>query len=125
MMQSSTGQAAWQMEQANAPKQRSGSMMAIFFGGFLRGRFINLVHIGGPIIADFPRRIGNGPGARGQAARGLPVQLRAREVYVEWPRAAMAQTASTMPLRTAYIRSYRFTTGSQCDTISSSLSPTA
>ena len=45
--------------------------------------------------------------------------------YVERPRAATAQTASTIPLRAAYIWSYRFTTGSQCETISSSLSPTA
>lgn len=60
MMQSSTGQAAWQMEQANAPKQRSGSITAIFFGALLRGLFINLVHICAGIIADFSRRLAAG-----------------------------------------------------------------
>ena len=39
------GQAAWQIEHANAPKQRSGSMTAIVFGAFLRGPDIILVHI--------------------------------------------------------------------------------
>src|SRR5437868_14694106 len=50
-MQPATGQAAWQMEQANAPKQRSGSMTAIVFGAFLRGPDIILVHID-QIIAE-------------------------------------------------------------------------
>jgi len=45
-MQPETGQAAWQMEQANAPKQASGSMTAIVFGAFLRGPDIILVHTG-------------------------------------------------------------------------------
>src|SRR5207249_7253996 len=44
-MQPATGQAAWQMEQAKAPKQRSGSMTAIVFGAFLRGPDIILVHM--------------------------------------------------------------------------------
>src|SRR5882672_10710702 len=44
-MQLATGQAAWQIEQANAPKQRSGSMTAIVFGAFLRGPLIILVHM--------------------------------------------------------------------------------
>jgi len=43
------------MEQANAPKQRSGSITAIFFGALLRGLFISLVHIGDSIIADRAR----------------------------------------------------------------------
>ena len=38
-MQSSTGQAAWQIEQANAPKQRSGSTTATLRGARLRGVF--------------------------------------------------------------------------------------
>ena len=44
-MQPATGQAAWQIEQANAPKQLSGSMTAIVFGAFLRGPDIILVHM--------------------------------------------------------------------------------
>src|SRR3954468_10351680 len=44
-MQPATGQAAWQIEHANAPKQRSGSMTAIVLGAFLRGPPIILVHI--------------------------------------------------------------------------------
>src|SRR5581483_4730283 len=44
-MQPATGQAAWQIEQANAPKQRSGSMTAIVFGAFFRGPDIILVHM--------------------------------------------------------------------------------
>src|SRR2546422_9089958 len=51
-MQLATGQAAWQIEQANAPKQRSGSMTAIVFGAFLRGPLIILVHMGGIMIRD-------------------------------------------------------------------------
>src|SRR3954463_15479012 len=50
-MQPATGQAAWQIEQANAPKHRSGSMTAIVFGAFLRGPDIIFVHMSG-IIAD-------------------------------------------------------------------------
>src|SRR5213076_616019 len=50
-MQPATGHAAWQIEQANAPKHRSGSMTAIVFGAFLRGPDIIFVHIVG-IIAD-------------------------------------------------------------------------
>ena len=45
MMQSSTGQAAWQIEHENAPKQLSGSITAIRLGALFRGLFINLVHI--------------------------------------------------------------------------------
>src|SRR5262245_14809846 len=44
-MQPATGHAAWQIEQANAPKQRSGSITAMVFGAFLRGPDIILVHI--------------------------------------------------------------------------------
>jgi hypothetical protein len=44
-MQSATGQAAWQIEQANAPKQRSGSMTAIVFGAFFRAPVIIFVHM--------------------------------------------------------------------------------
>src|SRR2546426_4527974 len=44
-MQPATGHAAWQIEQANAPKHRSGSMTAIVFGAFLRGPVIILVHM--------------------------------------------------------------------------------
>src|SRR5213076_2526920 len=44
-MHPATGQAAWQIEQANAPKQRSGSMTAIVFGAFLRGPDIIFVHM--------------------------------------------------------------------------------
>src|ERR1700730_16800279 len=44
-MQSATGQAAWQIEHANAPKQRSGSITAMVLGAFLRGPLIILVHI--------------------------------------------------------------------------------
>src|SRR2546430_13154356 len=51
-----TGHAAWQIEQANAPKQRSGSMTAIVFGAFLRGPLIILVHMDGIIIRD-PERV--------------------------------------------------------------------
>ena len=40
-----TGHAAWQIEQAKAPKQRSGSITAMVFGAFLRGPDIILVHI--------------------------------------------------------------------------------
>ena len=54
-------------------------MTAIRLGGFLRGRFISFVHIGRPSIPD--------------------------GVYAERPRAAISHTASTIPLRTAYIRS--------------------
>ena len=44
-MQPWTGQAAWQMEQAKAPKQRSGSMTAIVRGAFFRAPDIRLVHM--------------------------------------------------------------------------------
>ena len=44
-MQPATGQAAWQIEQANAPKQRSGSITAIVRGAFFRGPDICLVHM--------------------------------------------------------------------------------
>src|SRR5215203_1410697 len=44
-MHPDTGHAAWQIEHANAPKQRSGSITAIVLGAFLRGPPIILVHI--------------------------------------------------------------------------------
>jgi len=44
-MHPATGQAAWQIEQANAPKQLSGSITAIVFGAFFRGPDIILVHM--------------------------------------------------------------------------------
>ena len=44
-MQPATGQAAWQIEHAKAPKQRSGSMTAIVFGAFFRGPDIIFVHM--------------------------------------------------------------------------------
>src|SRR5438874_5219084 len=44
-IQPATGQAAWQIEQAKAPKQRSGSITAIVLGAFFRGPLIILVHI--------------------------------------------------------------------------------
>src|SRR5436189_481320 len=50
-IQPATGQAAWQIEHANAPKQRSGSITAIVFGAFLRGPDIIFVHIA-EIIAE-------------------------------------------------------------------------
>src|SRR4029079_1914400 len=56
-MQPATGQAAWQIEQANAPKQRSGSITAMVFGAFLRGPDIILVHIWTGIIAESAERM--------------------------------------------------------------------
>ena len=44
--------------------------------------------------------------------------------YCEQPRAEIGHTSSTFSLRIAHIRSCRFTTGSQCWTIRSILSPT-
>src|SRR5687768_18498816 len=44
-IQPATGQAAWQIEQANAPKHRSGSITAIVLGAFFRGPPIILVHM--------------------------------------------------------------------------------
>src|SRR5215468_5866560 len=44
-MQLATGQAAWQIEHAKAPKHRSGSMTAIVLGAFLRGPLIIFVHM--------------------------------------------------------------------------------
>lgn len=44
-MQPATGHAAWQIEQAKAPKQRSGSMTAMVFGAFFRGPDIIFVHM--------------------------------------------------------------------------------
>jgi len=44
-MHPATGQAAWQIEHANAPKHRSGSMTAIVFGGFFLAPPIILVHM--------------------------------------------------------------------------------
>src|SRR5207253_5652865 len=51
-MQPATGQAAWQIEQAKAPKHRSGSMTAIVFGAFLRGPLIILVHMDQIIVGS-------------------------------------------------------------------------
>src|SRR6059036_2009820 len=56
-MQPATGQAAWQIEQAKAPKQRSGSITAMVFGAFLRGPDIILVHIWTVIIAESTQRM--------------------------------------------------------------------
>ena len=50
IMQSSTGHAAWQIEQAKAPKQVSGSMTAILRGNRLRGVFWSFVHMEGDYI---------------------------------------------------------------------------
>src|SRR5204863_165136 len=50
-MQPETGHAAWQIEHANAPKQRSGSMTAIVLGAFFRGPPIIFVHIVKRIIS--------------------------------------------------------------------------
>src|ERR1700730_1471728 len=58
-MQPATGQAAWQIEHANAPKHRSGSITAIVFGAFLRGPDIILVHMAA-IIAESPERMAVG-----------------------------------------------------------------
>jgi hypothetical protein len=44
-MHPAMGQAAWQIEHANAPKQLSGSITAIVFGAFLRGPDIIFVHM--------------------------------------------------------------------------------
>jgi len=51
-------------------------------------------------------------------------QLRLSATYADIPLAAICQTASTRSPRMAYIWLYKFTTGSQCETISSTLSPT-
>src|SRR5437660_7927915 len=56
-MQPATGQAAWQIEHAKAPKQRSGSITAMVFGAFLRGPDIILVHIWTGIIAESAERM--------------------------------------------------------------------
>ncbi len=72
-----------------------------------------------PVPEAPPRRNTSNAGVTAIAA---PTREQGR--YVDIPRAAICQTASTRSSRIAYIWSYRFTTGSQCDTISSSLSPT-
>src|SRR6185436_344066 len=51
-MQFATGQAAWQIEQANAPKQLSGSMTAIVLGAFFRGPLIIFVHMVSQLYLD-------------------------------------------------------------------------
>src|SRR5436853_4333920 len=75
-MQPATGQAAWQIEHANAPKQRSGSITAIVFGAFLRGPDIIFVHMYCDYSGD-DRLEARGwrPGARGPSAlqRGFSV----------------------------------------------------
>ena len=43
--------------------------------------------------------------------------------YCDFPRPSTRQTTSTRSLRMPYISSYSFTTGSQCGTMTSSLSP--
>src|SRR5258707_10943084 len=63
-MQPATGQAAWQIEQANAPKQASGSMTAIVLGAFLRGPPIIFVHIVNGIISWMGLRPRNRLGRR-------------------------------------------------------------
>src|SRR4051812_11456796 len=55
-MQPATGQAAWQIEHANAPKQRSGSITAIVLGAFLRGPLIILVHMGPELYLNQRKR---------------------------------------------------------------------
>src|SRR4029450_793843 len=50
-MHPATGHAAWQIEQANAPKQASGSITAIVLGAFFRGPPIILVHMGRDYIS--------------------------------------------------------------------------
>src|SRR6202795_3350083 len=55
-MQPATGQAAWQIEQANAPKQLSGSITAIVLGAFFRGPPIILVHMVRRLYIDGPFR---------------------------------------------------------------------
>src|SRR5579864_7726158 len=90
-MQSATGHAAWQIEHANAPKQRSGSMTAIVFGAFLRGPDIILVHMD-RIIAESAQRMASGRFAhfrdhRQQRRRVLPdnpVGVRGEEPDVGW-----------------------------------------
>src|SRR5690242_2589386 len=65
-IQPATGQAAWQIEHANAPKQRSGSMTAMVFGAFLRGPDIIFVHMS----RDYSRSSSLGEGtAQLQAVR--------------------------------------------------------
>ena len=59
----------------------------------------------------------------GRKTRSLD-QLRVSATYADIPLAAICQTASTRSPRMAYIWLYKFTTGSQCETISSTLSPT-
>src|SRR5262245_53979577 len=59
-MQSATGQAAWQIEQANAPKQRSGSITAIVLGAFLRGPLIIFVHIRNDYSLNSAQRVPDG-----------------------------------------------------------------
>src|SRR2546421_1733351 len=48
-----TGQAAWQMEHANAPKHRSGSTTAMVLGAFFHGPVIILVHMVVVIIPEW------------------------------------------------------------------------
>src|SRR5215468_12501150 len=53
-MHPATGQAAWQIEHANAPKHRSGSITAIVLGAFLRGPLIIFVHMVRRLYIDEP-----------------------------------------------------------------------
>jgi len=57
-MQPATGQAAWQIEHAKAPKQRSGSITAMVLGAFLRGPLIIFVHMMARLYIDEPARWG-------------------------------------------------------------------
>jgi hypothetical protein len=50
-MHPATGQAAWQIEHAKAPKHLSGSITAIVLGAFFRGPPIILVHMEGDYIS--------------------------------------------------------------------------
>jgi len=75
-MQSSTGQAAWQIEQANAPKQLFGSITATLRGAFFRGVFWSFVHMD----RDYT---------------SAAVML-----YIDLPRPAIGQTTSTVSPRT-------------------------
>ena len=57
------------------------------------------------------------------AGHATQTRQRAPRRYCDLPRAVMSQITSTRSLRMPYIWSYSFTTGSQCGTMTSSLSP--
>src|SRR6266481_8346441 len=84
-MQPATGQAAWQIEQANAPKQASGSMTAIVLGAFLRGPLIIFVHMVSRLyIAEAARR----------CVRRLGTPTRAGDPLAAHPLRALPRRAS-------------------------------